>query len=201
MFVLGLTGGIASGKSTVSAMLQEMGAAVIDADTLARAVVMPGTTGWREVVAAFGPEVVTTAGALNRPLLAKMIFADEPKRRRLEAIVHPLVHAAMGEELARLRAQPTWPLAVLAVPLLFESGSALPWCHGTAVVWVPEHMQLARLIQRDALAPAEALRRIRAQWPLEQKRLLADYCIDNSGSLAATRDQVQRLWAELTSKS
>lgn len=201
MRVLGLTGGIASGKSTISNMLRDMGAIVIDADLIARAVVMPGTAGFHAVVATFGPQVVDCKGYLDRQLLAQLIFADAAARHKLEQIIHPLVYDSLYEQLRQAKAQATAPLVVLDIPLLFESGIALPLCDITAVVWVPEQIQLCRLMKRDNLTSAAALERIRSQLPLDQKRELADICIDNSGSMQASAAQVQKLWHTLTGSS
>jgi dephospho-CoA kinase len=198
MHVLGLTGGIASGKSTISGMLRSLGALVIDADAIAREVVMPGTAGFSAVVNAFGPTVVDCAGSLDRHLLADIIFSDSAAKHRLEKIVHPLVHEAIVQRLQEAKAASNVPLVVLDIPLLFESGIALPLCDRTAVVWVPEKIQLARLMKRDNLTCDAALARIKSQLPLDQKRKMADICLDNSGSLQDTANQVQKVWRTLT---
>lgn len=198
MVVLGLTGGVASGKSTVSRMLKQYGAAVIDADELARDAVAPGTDALAEIARHFGPGVIRNDGSLDRRALGAIVFADPLQRQRLERIVHPHVYAAMFGELKELRSEGSTQVAVLDVPLLFETQVALPLCDKTVVVWVPQPIQLARLMQRSGLDQAAALRRIRAQMPLEQKRRLAHFIIDNSGSPEATAAQVEALWADLT---
>lgn len=198
MLVLGLTGGIASGKSTVSRMFSSLGAPIIDADHLAREVVRPGTPGYKQVIMAFGPEVVGEGGELNRRHLAAIVFSDAAERRRLEEIIHPLVYQAMQDELAKLRAQgDPAPAVVLDVPLLFESPAGLSLVDKTVVVWVPPDIQLKRLMSRDKLDRDEAKRRIAAQLSLDEKRRRADYCIDNSLTTAHTFEQVQKIWVEL----
>ena len=197
MHVLGLTGGIASGKSTVSGMLQDAGAIVLDADIIARAVVMPASAGFQAVVAYFGPGLVTAAGTLDRALLGRIVFADPQKRKHLEAIVHPLVFAALTDQLSALRKIPNVKLVVLSIPLLYETPFALPLCNSTVVVWAPEEIQLRRLMRRDNLSQPAAMQRIGAQLPLVQKCRLAQYCIDNSGAIVDTRRQLQQLLTHL----
>lgn len=197
MVVLGLTGGIASGKSTVSRMLKSRGAAIIDADQLAREAVAPGSDGLAEVIREFGPEVIGPKGALDRSFLGRMVFADAGRRHALEQIVHPRVFSAMLDQLGKLRLHGYVEVAVLDVPLLFETKKALRLCDLTAVVWVPETIQIDRLMKRDHLSREEALQRIRAQIPLDAKRNLADITIDNSGTPEATELQAQSLWERL----
>lgn len=196
---LGLTGGIASGKSTVATMLAELGAAVVDADVAARKVVTPGTPGLVQIVQHFGEGVLHADGSLNRQALGQVVFANESQRKVLEQIVHPLVFTWMAEQL-RNHISAGKPVVVLDIPLLFETQKGLALVDKTAVVWVPEMIQWQRLMTRDSLSPNEAMQRIRAQMSLDQKRKLADYCIDNSGSLAMTRAQVIDLWNRLTVK-
>lgn len=194
--VLGLTGGIASGKSTVSRLFAQLGASIVDADVAARAVVAPGSVGLRQIVQQFGPEVLLPDGSLDRHAMGQIVFTDADQRRKLEQIVHPLVCAWMTNKMAELRNADV-SLIVLDIPLLFESGVGLTLCGKTAVVWVPKEVQLVRLMQRDHLTKVEAQQRIDAQMPLDHKRKLADYCIDNSGALSCTEDQVKHIWLQL----
>lgn len=194
MLLIGLTGGIASGKSTVSRMLRELGAPVIDADDIVHVLQEPGGKAFRLIVEAFGPEVVGADGRLNRPELARRIFGNPAERKRLEEIVHPLVAEEMGVQVARY-IQEGRPAAVLDVPLLFEIGMekavAQVW-----VVYVDPETQLRRLQERDGMPLEEARRRMAAQWPLDQKAARAHVIIDNRGSLAETRSQVIKAWEQ-----
>src|SRR5919201_300264 len=194
MEVIGLTGGIASGKSTVASMLRELGATVIDADEAARAVVEPGTPGLRTVVEAFGPEVLD-GDRLDRARLGQLVFRDQAARRKLEAITHPLVRAWMAER-QREAAERGEARVVLDIPLLFENGLDAAM-KAVIVVYAPEELQVERLVDRNGLAEDEARRRLAAQLPIEEKRARATYVIDNSGSLEDTRAQTEKLWREL----
>ena len=188
--VLGLTGGIGSGKSTVARMLTERGFRHIDADQLARVVVEPGRPALAEIVEHFGPEALLPDGRLNRPWLGKIVFSDAEERAVLNAITHPRIGELILERLADGAAaeEPT----LLDHPLLFETGqNAL--VDRVAVVWVDRATQLRRLTARDGLAEEDALARIRAQMDLDEKARLADFVIDNSGSIERTRDQVDDL--------
>jgi dephospho-CoA kinase len=197
MLVLGLTGGIASGKSTVTSMLAAYGAQVIDADQLAREVVALGREALAEIAKEFGPPVLNPDGSLDRAALGRIVFGSPAKRRRLEEITHPRIAARMREQLYALESQnQTFPV-VLDVPLLFETPEILHLCDYTIVVWVPESLQIHRLMHRDGLSRQDALQRIRAQMPLDEKRRLADAVIDNSCSLVATQSQVRGLWTRL----
>jgi len=200
MRVAGLTGGIASGKSTVSAMFRELGAPVIDADVISREVVEPGRPALAEIAAAFGPSVLLPDGRLDRGALGRMVFGDDVARGRLEAIVHPHVFAAEQERLEALRAQGRHPWAIVDAALLIEAGTYRRK-DAVILVYVDESTQLARLQARDGLSRREALQRLAAQMPLKKKRRYADYIIDNGGDLDETRRQVQGVWAELKSRS
>jgi dephospho-CoA kinase len=194
MRIIGLTGGIGSGKSTVSALLRELGAYIVDADEAARAVVEPGRPGLEEVVAEFGPEMLGPDGRLDRARLARRVFADDAARMRLNAIVHPHVRQWMAAETAR-GADSGAPLLVTDVPLLYESGLDAG-LDGVIVVWTPESTQVERAVARG-MEEADVRARIRAQMPLEEKRRRATHVIDNSGSAEETKAAVQRLWSEL----
>lgn len=196
MKLYGLTGGIASGKSTVAAMLRAHGIAVIDADALAREVVEPGSEGLADIVAAFGAEVLTADGALDRARLGAVVFGDEQARRRLNAITHPRVAALAAERTAALAAEGRRE-AVYEVPLLFENGLDAGM-DATILVAVPEAVQRDRLRARDGLDHDAAQARISAQMPLDQKRARATWVIDNAGDRAATAAQLREVWAALT---
>jgi dephospho-CoA kinase len=190
---VGLTGGVASGKSTVSAMLRELGAVVVDADLLAREVVAPGTEGLAEIVAAFGPGVLTPDGALDRPAMGARVFADDDARRRLEAIIHPRVRQR-GAELEAAAA----PGAVVVhdIPLLAETGQGAAF-DAVVVVDVPVETQVERMMSARRMTRAEAEARVAAQASREQRRAVATYVIDNTGTLEDLRERVTEVFAEI----
>jgi dephospho-CoA kinase len=191
MRVLGLTGGIGSGKSLVTSMFKQLGAEVIDADQLAREVVEPGQPALGEIAAAFGADVLLPGGQLNRSKLAELIFSDDSARARLNAITHPRIRQRMVEEVRR-RERDSGVL-VLDIPLLYEN-ARLDQVEAVIVVWVDPQTQLRRLVERDGLSPADARRRIAAQMSLDEKRRRADHVVDNSGSRDATRRQVEAIY-------
>jgi len=191
---VGLTGGIASGKSTVSAILRELGAVVIDADQLARDVVAPGTPGLESVVGEFGRDVLTGTGELDRPAVARIVFADDAARKRLESIIHPLVF----EEVARLESEaPAGALVVHDIPLLAESGRADTF-DAVVVVDAPPELQVARMVRDRGWSEEEAQSRMAAQSSREDRLAIATYVIENSGSLEELRHQVEDVYAKLS---
>jgi dephospho-CoA kinase len=195
MRVIGLTGGIASGKSTVAAMLASHGAAVVDADQLAREVVLPGQPALADIVARFGDGVIAPDGALDRTALGSIVFADEEARRDLERITHPRIGALTQQRIAEAIAADA-PLIVVDIPLLFENNRQESF-EGVLLAYAPESVQLARMMTRDGLDEAAARQRLAAQMPIEEKRQRATWIIDNSGSLDATREQLDRWWDDL----
>ncbi|MBI4702415.1 MAG: dephospho-CoA kinase [Deltaproteobacteria bacterium] len=180
MHLFGLTGGVASGKSTVAARFRERGVPVIDADAIARELVAPGTEGLRAVVEAFGAAVLRQGGALDRARLGRLVFADEGERARLEAILHPRIRVEARRRAAALGARGS-RLGCYEAALLVEKGLADDY-RPLVVVAAPEPAQIERLMARDGLARNEAVRRVRAQLPLPDKAAVADYAIDNSGT-------------------
>jgi dephospho-CoA kinase len=193
--LVGLTGGIASGKSTFAAALRARGVPVLDADALARAAVAPGSPALAEIARTFGAEAVGPDGALDRKRMAALVFADPDARRRLEAITHPAVRRAMAEETARL-AQAGHALALYDTPLLFEVGlDAAVDC--VVVVWAPPDVQRARLALRDGLGPEEAAARLAAQLPVDEKARRADFVVENVGAPAELGPKADRLLADL----
>jgi dephospho-CoA kinase len=191
MLRMGLTGGIGSGKSTVAGLLAARGARVVDADRIAREVVEPGTPGLAAVVEAFGPQVLTPDGALDRPALAAIVFADPAARARLDGIVHPLVRARAAELVA---AAPPDAVVVQDVPLLVETGQAGAY-DLVLVVEADLETRVRRLVQRG-LTAEDARARIAAQATDEQRRAVADVVLDNSGTPEQLEAQVERFWAE-----
>jgi dephospho-CoA kinase len=177
--LLGLTGGIAAGKSTVAAVLTELGARVISADALAREVVAPGTPALAEIVARFGPRYVGADGRLDRERLGRLIFSDPEARRALEGIVHPRIREAFETELARIRAADPEAVVVYDAPLLIEAGADKA-VDRVIVVAVDEATQVRRLMARDALTEPEARARLEAQLPLEERLKHADEVVDGT---------------------
>lgn len=196
MTVAGLTGGIATGKSTVAAILEEAGARLIDADRIARDAVRKGAPAYHDTVAHFGGAVLQGDGEIDRKRLAAVIFNDPAEQRALERIVHPQVKQEITRSLDLIRRETPDALVIVDVPLLFESGMDRGLA-AAIVVYVPEQIQLERLMARDALTQPEALARIRAQMPIEKKKSLATLVIDNSGSLERTRDQTLEVYRRL----
>lgn len=192
MRLIGLTGGIATGKSTVATLLGDRGAVIVDADLLAREVVAPGCPALEEIAAAFGAAVLTPAGELDRPALGALVFADAARRRRLEQITHPRITALMARRIAD-GLESAAPLVVADIPLLFENDRA-GLVEGVLLVDAPEDVQLRRLMLRDALDEAAARARIAAQLPLAEKRRLATWVIDNGGTPESTAAQVATWW-------
>lgn len=196
MHVYGLTGGIGSGKSTVAKLLAEKGAAIIDADAIAREVVSPGSDGLVEIVRHFGTDVLGDDGALNRVKLGEIVFADPDKRKRLEGITHPRIFMLIGRRIAEAAEQGK-DVVILDVPLLFETGTTRAAVEKVIVAYAPRDVQAARVAARDPLPPEQIQARIAAQMDIEEKKRRADFVIDNSGDLEATKRQVDELWPRL----
>ena len=194
--MVGLTGGIGSGKSTVASLLARRGAVIVDADALARDAVAPGTPGLSEVVARFGAGLVGARGELDRGALAAMVFADPAALADLNAIVHPWVRAAIAERLAGLHGGAFGGLVVLEIPLLVESGRSYG-ASKVIVVDCPEDVALRRLVEERGMDEGDARRRMAAQVSRADRAAAADIVIDNSGSLADLERQVAEVWAEL----
>lgn len=201
--IVGLTGGIGSGKSSVAAMLEKLGAVVIDADAIVHELQARGRPLLDEIAAEFGPQVLTRDGALDREALGAIVFRDAAARQRLNRLVHPKVGAEFARRLQAAR-EGGVPLVVLDIPLLFESrragssGASAMAFDATILVWAPRETQIERQLAREDYGRDEAERRVAAQMPIDEKRALADHVIDNSGSLAETERQVRELYARLT---
>lgn len=192
MYIIGLTGGIASGKSTVSGILKNLGAQVIDADQLAREVVQPGSPALKEIAAVFGSSVLNDDGGLNREVLGKIVFNNSEARQKLNDIMHNRICELVQEAIVQLERE-GYNMVVLDVPLLFEAG----WDAQVNEIWVvavPLAVQIDRLMQRNRLTREEALARISSQMDLKSKIERADVVIDNRASMEATRRQVVEAW-------
>lgn len=198
MLLVGLTGGIGSGKSTVARMLEQRGAVVFDADVLARAVVEPGTPGHAAVIERFGANVLAPGGELDREALASIVFADPAARRDLEAIVHPDVRRLLAEGCDAFR--DTDRVIVFSAPLLVETGMHTAF-DVLVVISTPVETQVERLLHDRGMAEEQVLARIAAQAPLEEKAAAADVIVDNDGTLEELEGQVDRLWAGLQERA
>jgi dephospho-CoA kinase len=195
MVVVGLTGGIGSGKSTVARLLVERGAVLVDADLVARAVVEPGRPALGAIVQRFGPGVLGPDGRLDRPALAAVAFGDAAARRDLNAIVHPVVHSEMLAGVAAAAAADPAAVVILDVPLLAEVGRDAYPLDGVIVVDTPVATAVARLVADRGLSEADARARVAAQVSREERRAIADVVIDNSGDLDDLEAAVARAWA------
>lgn len=190
---IGLTGGIACGKSTVAAMLVRRGAILIDADQIAREVVLPGAPALGAVAERFGESVLNDDGSLNRKALGEIVFKEEAARKDLEAILHPRIRATMKARMEEANRLTPDKLVVVDVPLLFESKLEFMF-EETLLVYIPRELQLVRLMERDGISAEQAERRLAAQMPIDDKRALADAVIDNSGTLEQTERQIDQYW-------
>ncbi|MDX9873259.1 MAG: dephospho-CoA kinase [Clostridia bacterium] len=197
--IIGLTGGIASGKSLISGKLKEWGAMIIDADEIARALTGPDSPALREIRRSFGDEVFNADGTLSRKKLGTMVFNSVEARNRLNGLLHPLVQTEIKRQLAENK-EKDWPLLVIDAPLLLEAGLEKM----TDEVWVvalDEQEQVRRLMARDALTREEASRRLAAQMPLKEKLQYADRIIDNNGSMEETLEILKNLWLEVVNQA
>jgi dephospho-CoA kinase len=196
VLVVGLTGGIATGKSTVSTILENAGAVIIDADRIAREVVKKGRPAHRAIVENFGKNVLLSDGEINRSVLGDIIFNDPRKKELLNSIVHPHVRKEQNLQLKHIEKTNSNTIVILDIPLLIESKMYKDLSE-VVVVYAPEHIQIKRLIQRDGISEADALTRIRSQMPIEEKKDKATIVIDNSGTRENTRKQVLKIFQRL----
>lgn len=193
MLIVGLTGGYASGKSTVTKMFVDLGAILIDADQLAREVVELGKPAWSEIVAHFGEGILLENKEIDRKALGEIVFRNKKERERLNAIVHPKVLERELEAIDDIRERKPDVIVILSVPLLIESGH-FNYCDRIVVVNVDEETHIKRLMERDGFSREEAVKRISAQMPLSEKVKYADFVIDNNGSLEETKMQVKKVF-------
>jgi dephospho-CoA kinase len=196
MLIVGLTGGIASGKSLVARMLERKGALVLDADAIAREVVAPGAPAWREIVDWLGESILLADGSIDRGRLGRLVFSDAAARQKLNAIVHPRVGQELIDRTGAIERRNPGAVLVYDVPLLIEAGMQ-QHVDRVLLVYVTPEIQLQRLQRRDKLTRDEALARVKAQMPLEEKKNYAHTVIDNNGTIRQTARQVARFWADL----
>ncbi|MBW2244049.1 MAG: dephospho-CoA kinase [Deltaproteobacteria bacterium] len=196
--VVGLTGGIGTGKSTVARLLTERGAELVDADAIVRQLQAPGMPMLAEIAKAFGDDMLLADGSLDRKRLGKKVFADPEARTRLGLITGPPIVAELLKQIDAKR-RSNAPLVIVDIPLLFEGrGAAAYGLDGVILVYAKEEQQISRQIERDGATPEHALQRVRAQLPIEEKRALADHVIDNSGPPTETEAQTNALYHLLT---
>ncbi|GIO69261.1 dephospho-CoA kinase [Paenibacillus cookii] len=192
---IGLTGGIATGKSTVSALLVNKGALLVDADAIAREVMLPGHPVLAAVAEHFGQAVILEDGTLDRKKLGDIVFRDPTQRKALNDITHPAIRKEIRGRMDDLQREHPDKLVVVDIPLLYESGLEHMF-ERVMVVYAPEHVQLERLMRRNPLTAEEAAARIRSQMDIEEKKRKADIVIDNSGDAEETERQVDRFWLQ-----
>lgn len=198
MFVVGLTGGIASGKSVVSEILRKLGAQVIDADEISREVMVPHTKCWKEVVTSYGSEILREDLTIDREKLANSVFNNTEQLDKLNRIVHPEIMKRIDERLREIRLKYPQAIVIVDAALLVETGAYKSY-DKLIVVYVSEETQLKRLINRDGMSREEAKNRVILQLPLSEKVKVADYIIENEGSLVRTRENAEKVFKELSS--
>lgn len=199
MYIVGLTGGIASGKSTVSAILRDHGAYIIDTDKIAHDIVAPGCSVWKEIVSTFGSEILMPDNSIDRKKLGNMVFHNKILRSRLENITHPRIKESVFQAICRAQ-MAGYNIIVLDVPLLIEAG----WTDIVNEIWVvyvDETTQLSRLQRRNGLTIDEAIARVKSQMPLKNKLRYADVVIDNNGDVENTTVQVTAYWREALARA
>ncbi|XP_029428696.1 dephospho-CoA kinase domain-containing protein [Rhinatrema bivittatum] len=196
MFLVGLSGGIASGKSTVVTVFQELGCAVIDADIVARQVVQPNTPAYHLIVQSFGRGILLESGEINREELGSIIFSSSEKRQLLNSLTHPYIQKTMLKQILKYFVL-GYRYVILDIPLLFETNKLRKFMKHTVLVYCDPQNQLSRLMRRNGLSEAEAMARILSQLPLDEKCRLADHVLDNSGDRESIRRQVLELHAKL----
>ena len=196
MLIVGLTGGIGSGKSTVTRMFKDEGAYVIDFDHLACLVVEPDKPAWRDIIDYFGPGVLSSDRTLNRSALAEIVFSDEKSRKALEGLTHPRIFEEGDALINAIKREDPSSVVIMDIPLLFEFDLNKRF-DKIILVYVTIAIQIERVVKRDGLSTEEVEKRLNAQIPIEEKRALSDYIIDNKGSINDTKDQVRKVAHEL----
>lgn len=196
ILLIGLTGGIASGKSTVAHMLEEMGSHVIDFDMLARRVVEPGRPAWKKIVDYFGRDILQGSGEIDRKRLSRIIFGNSEKRKRLEGFTHPFIADEFTGHVDEIASSDPDAIINAVVPILFEAGMQALF-HKVVVVYIPREEQIKRLIERDGISEGDAVNILNAQMHIDEKIRQADFIINNENSIEETKRQVHDLWNTL----
>ncbi len=194
--VVGLTGNIASGKSTVASIFRELGAKIIDADKIAREVVKPGSDAWKEIVKSFGKEILNKDETINRKKLGAIVFKDPLKRKKLNEITHPRIVKKIYEQVEELKKKNV-SVVIVEAALIVEKGGMRDLLDKLIVVTLPEQKQIKRLMERDSISYEEALNRVSSQAPQAEKVKYADYVIDTSGTVEETKKQVLDIWKDI----
>jgi dephospho-CoA kinase len=194
--LLGVTGGIATGKTTVVRMLKELGAHVIDFDLLAREVVEPGKPAYKDIVAYFGEEILLKDGSLDREKLSSIVFQDIEKRKKLESFTHPRIYEASDKQVRKIVEKDPYAIIQLDIPLLIEQ-DLQHMVHKVLLIYASGEIQIKRLMERDGMSRDEARHRLRAQLPIDEKLSKADFVIYNERTLGETKRQVEELWRAL----
>ena len=196
MVIIGVTGSIGTGKTTVSGMFRRMGAVVIDADEISHQLIYPGKAAWKKVVSAFGKTVLRRDHFIDRKILGRKVFSDRRLLKKLSGIIHPLVYKEIRGKIAKIKRSDPSAIVVVDVPLLLESGGQKQ-VDKVIVVTAPRSIQLARACGKFGIGRSEVSRRIKAQMPLKEKVKAADFVIDNGGSLVSTAKQSRAIWKKL----
>jgi dephospho-CoA kinase len=196
MVIVGLTGGIGSGKSTVAGMFQDEGAYVIDFDILARIVVEPGKPAWEKIAQYFGPNVLSSDGSINRPALGRVVFAEEKGRKALEGFVHPMILKERDKLIEEIRDENPSSIVIIDFPLLFELGMNEDF-DKIVLAYVPRDVQIKRVMKRDGLSMEDVKKRLNAQMPIDEKRNLSDYIINAERAFGDMRGQMKKVMSEL----
>ena len=200
MITIGLTGGIASGKSLVAELFRSFGAQVIDSDSIAREVVEPGTIGWQSVVAEFGQDILSPDGTVDRAKLGSIIFSDRERRTTLNNILHPLIIHTIQERIVAIGRKHPEAIVIADIPLLIECGMQHEF-DAVVVVWTSAELQRKRIMERDGLSAAEAQQRIDAQMPLDEKQAHGTFVVKNDGSTQQTEEQVKQIFLTITQQA
>lgn len=196
MKIIGLTGGIASGKSTVSSVFREMGAIILDADQIARQVVLPQQPAWEDIVVLFGPQVLNQDQSLNREKMAEIVFNNHNCLNELNRITHPRIMQYYKDTLRKISMEKPEAIVILEVPLLYETNMD-KLCQQVIVVWVDRETQIKRLMEREKLSCEDAIKRVDSQMPLDEKARRADFVIDNRGSMVETKEKATIYYNEI----
>lgn len=196
MKIIGLTGGIATGKSIVSSVFKELGAIILDADVIARLVVLSHQPAWEDIVEYFGPEVVNEDGSLDRAKIGEIVYNHPDSLKELNRFTHPRIMQYYKDELRRIKLEQPDAIVILEVPLLYETNMD-KLCQQVVVVYVDRKTQIKRLMKRDNMSYADAVRRVDAQMPMEEKVRRADFVIDNRGTIVETKEKATRYYNEI----